>query len=60
MASTVNTTFQMDDDDDAPPMLVGADNTSAGEAALSAEMGDAQIARVPITVITGMRSVRSS
>ena len=45
----------MDEDDDAPPMLVEADgpNTRAAEAALSADMEDIKISRVPITIITG-------
>ncbi|KAH9833629.1 CobW domain protein [Teratosphaeria destructans] len=45
----------MEDDDDAPPMLVAADGNQLdpSEASLSAEMKDAKITRVPITIITG-------
>ncbi|KAF2774484.1 cobW-domain-containing protein [Teratosphaeria nubilosa] len=45
----------MDEDDDAPPMLVTADGDQLDpyEATLSAEMEDAKISRVPITIITG-------
>lgn len=43
----------MEDDDDAPPMLVTADGTDAVEAGLSSEMEDVKISRVPITIITG-------
>ena len=45
----------MDEDNDAPPMLVEADgpNTDAAEATLSADMEDLKITRVPITIITG-------
>lgn len=45
----------MDDDDDAPPMLVAADGTAADEVEgrLSADMNDAKITKVPITIITG-------
>ena len=45
----------MDDDDDAPPMLVAADGTAPDdvEGRLSAEMTDVKITKVPITIITG-------
>lgn len=43
----------MDDENDAPPLLVAAEGTSSEEVALSANMEDVQIARVPITIITG-------
>ncbi|GIZ43899.1 hypothetical protein CKM354_000711100 [Cercospora kikuchii] len=43
----------MEDDDELPPMLVNADGTTAAEQALSAELDDVKIAKVPITIITG-------
>ncbi|KAK6396958.1 hypothetical protein LTR65_007457 [Meristemomyces frigidus] len=43
----------MDEDDDGPPMLVAAGESDQGEAALNAELEDVQLARVPITIITG-------
>ncbi|PIA93722.1 hypotheticalsprotein [Cercospora beticola] len=43
----------MEDDDEAPPMLVNADGTTAADQALSAELDDVKIAKVPITIITG-------
>lgn len=45
---------KMEDDDELPPMLVNADGTTAAEQALSAELDDVKIAKVPITIITGM------
>lgn len=47
----------MNEDDDEPPMLVVADGTDPAEATLSAEMEDVQIARVPITIITGTKDL---
>lgn len=43
----------MDDEDDAPPMLVTADGSNAEEATISAEMEDVKVTKVPITIITG-------
>ncbi|KAF2217734.1 hypothetical protein CERZMDRAFT_30498 [Cercospora zeae-maydis SCOH1-5] len=43
----------MEDDDELPPMLVNADGTTAADQALSAELDDVKIAKVPITIITG-------
>ncbi|KAM3420010.1 hypothetical protein BST61_g3321 [Cercospora zeina] len=43
----------MEDDDELPPMLVNADGTTATDQALSAELEDVKIAKVPITIITG-------
>ena len=44
----------MDDDDDAPPMLVAADGASSpAEATLDGEMSDLKVTKVPITIITG-------
>lgn len=44
----------MDEEDDAPPMLIAADgNPDPTETSLSAEMEDVKIAKVPITIITG-------
>ena len=44
----------MDEDEDAPPMLVSADgNNNPAEARLSAELDDMKITKVPITIITG-------
>lgn len=43
------------DDDDEPPMLVAADSTAGpAESSLSAGLQDVKVARVPITIITGM------
>ncbi|KAH0144959.1 hypothetical protein KCU86_g23113, partial [Aureobasidium melanogenum] len=42
----------MDFDDDGPPMLVAADQLDGTEA-LSAEVDDMSLTRVPITIITG-------
>ncbi len=48
----------MEDDDDGPPMLVAADGSNEpSEASLSTDTEDAKIARVPITIITGMFDV---
>lgn len=47
----------MDEDDDAPPLLVAADAASAAdpdETTLSTKMEDVKLAKVPITIITGM------
>lgn len=47
----------MDDDDDAPPMLVTADGAPVEDEVagrLSADMDDVKITKVPITIITGM------
>ena len=44
----------MDFDDDGPPMLVAADQLDGTEA-LSAEVDDMSLTRVPITIITGMQ-----
>ena len=44
----------MDEDDDAPPLLVSADNnTDPVDARLSADLTDTKLSRVPITIITG-------
>lgn len=43
----------MDDEDDAPPMLVSADGTDAVDASLSGEMEDMNVTKVPISIITG-------
>lgn len=43
----------MNDDDDGPPMLVSSENVDDAEASLNAEMADAQIKKVPISIITG-------
>lgn len=44
----------MDEDDESPPMLVAANGTNGGDSTLEAGMEDVKIARVPITVITGV------
>ncbi|KAF2171659.1 hypothetical protein M409DRAFT_63289 [Zasmidium cellare ATCC 36951] len=43
----------MDDEEDAPPLLVAADGPDAQEATISAEMEDVKVTKVPITIITG-------
>ncbi|KAI7719572.1 cobW-domain-containing protein [Hortaea werneckii] len=43
----------MDEDDDAPPMLVAADGSDPAASTLNADMEDVKIARVPISIITG-------
>ncbi|RMY77206.1 hypothetical protein D0862_13602 [Hortaea werneckii] len=43
----------MDEDDDAPPMLVAADGSDPAANTLKADMEDVKIARVPISIITG-------
>lgn len=43
----------MDEEDDGPPMLVSSENVDDAEASLNAEMADAQIKKVPISIITG-------
>ena len=43
----------MDFDDDAPPMLVSADQPDDAEN-LSNHVDDLNLTRVPITIITGM------
>lgn len=43
----------MDDDEEAPPLLVAADGADAQDANLSAEMEDVKVTKVPITIITG-------
>jgi hypothetical protein len=43
----------MNDEDDGPPMLVSSENVNDEDASLSAEMADAQIKKVPISIITG-------
>lgn len=43
----------MDEDEDAPPLLVAVDGSDAQEAAISAEMEDVKVTKVPITIITG-------
>ena len=44
------------DDDDGPPMLVSADgNQDQVEESLNADMSDARVTKVPITIITGTR-----
>ncbi|KAK3719303.1 hypothetical protein LTR37_004522 [Vermiconidia calcicola] len=45
--------MEVDDEDDAPPMLVAADGTSdPAEAVLNADLGSVKITKVPITIIT--------
>jgi hypothetical protein len=47
----------MSDDEDGPPMLVSSENVGdAEEANLNAEMADAQVKKVPISIITGQLS----
>ena len=47
----------MSDDEDGPPMLVSSEDVGeAEEANLNAEMADAQIKKVPISIITGQLS----
>jgi len=46
--------MNMDEEDDLPPMLVTADGSDHVEAGLTAEMEDARVTKVPITIITGM------
>ena len=47
----------MSDDEDGPPMLVSSENVGdAEEANLNAEMADAQVKKVPISIITGQSS----
>ena len=49
--------FTMSDDEDGPPMLVSSENVGdAEEATLNAEMADAQVKKVPISIITGQLS----
>ena len=43
----------MNNEDDGPPMLVSSDNVDDVDASLNAEMADAQIKKVPISIITG-------
>jgi hypothetical protein len=43
----------MDDEEDGPPMLVSSDVVDDVDASLNAEMADAQIKKVPISIITG-------
>lgn len=43
----------MNDDDEAPPMLIDADGTDAVYGSVEAGIADVQISRVPITIITG-------
>lgn len=51
----------MSDDEDGPPMLVSSENVGdADEANLNAEMADAQIKKVPISIITGQSSFHST
>ena len=51
----------MSDDEDGPPMLVSSENVGdADEANLNAEMADAQIKKVPISIITGQFSFHST
>lgn len=45
--------YTMDEEEDAPPMLVTAGGTNPTEATLSADMENVKITRVPITIITG-------
>lgn len=45
--------FTMSDDEDGPPMLVSSENVDDADASLNAEMADAQIKKVPISIITG-------
>ena len=53
--------FTMSDDEDGPPMLVSSENVGdADEANLNAEMADAQIKKVPISIITGQSSLQST
>jgi hypothetical protein len=43
----------MNDEDDGPPMLVDTGNADAADSSLNAETEDAQIKKVPISIITG-------
>jgi hypothetical protein len=43
----------MNDEDDGPPMLVDTGNVDAADSSLNAETEDAQIKKVPISIITG-------
>lgn len=45
--------MQDGDDDELPPMLVTADGSTAAEEALSVELDQVKIVKVPITIITG-------
>ena len=45
--------FTMSDDEDGPPMLVSSEGVDDAEASLNAEMADAQVKKVPISIITG-------
>lgn len=46
--------MDIDDEDDGPPMLVEANGyIDPAEATLNTEMKNVQIAKVPITIITG-------
>lgn len=46
--------MEMDEDDDAPPLLVTANGSvDAEEATITADMADVKISKVPITIITG-------
>ena len=51
----------MSDDEDGPPMLVCSENVGdAEEANLNAEMADAQMKKVPISIITGQSPFHST
>lgn len=47
----------IDFDDDAPPMLVAADEQPEGSTDLATDVEDLNMTRVPITIITGMQYV---
>lgn len=53
-------TRKMDEEDDCPPMLVSSENVDDVDASLNAEMADAQIKKVPISIITGELSFHIS
>jgi len=47
--------FTMEVDEDEPPLLVADDRAQDGTDAVSAEMGDIALAKVPITIVTGRK-----
>ena len=47
--------MEMDYDDDGPPLLVDSNGQLDQQDSIAAEMEELQMARVPITIITGMQ-----
>jgi len=45
----------MEVDEDEPPLLVADNEAQDGTGAVSAEMGDIALAKVPITIVTGRK-----